>query len=115
MEPIGAPVGRDVRSMTPDCADLLSADRLPDPLPVSDGTASEQELSVCCVHIRKWRSLANHLSPNAAEHGERPNDDDGKGHPITFVGHDLPQFENEKQVAAWSVTGGGCNEASLKS
>src|SRR5258708_31536824 len=34
VEPIGAPIGRNVGSMTPYCPDLLSTDRLPHPLPI---------------------------------------------------------------------------------
>ena len=37
MEPISAPVGRDVGAMTPNRADFLAADRLPGVLAVLDG------------------------------------------------------------------------------
>ena len=38
MQPVCAPIRSDVRAMAPDRADLLPADRLPDTLPVGDGS-----------------------------------------------------------------------------
>ena len=46
MQPVGAPIGRHVRAVAPDGADLLAADRLPDVLSVLDGGAVEQDAAV---------------------------------------------------------------------
>ena len=62
VQPICAPIGRDVSAMAPDCTNFLSADGLPDALPIGDGTSSEEKLPVRRVHIRDGRSFADHLS-----------------------------------------------------
>ena len=85
MQPIGAPVGSNIRAMAPNGADLLSTDGLPHALAIRDGAASEEKLPVCGVDVGKGRCSADHLPAFATKNDERPDDDDGQSPPVTLI------------------------------
>jgi hypothetical protein len=71
MEPVRCPIRRDVGTMAPDGADLLSPQGLPDALPTLYGTAIKEHLPVRADDmLRDWRHLRDRPYPDAAEHGE---------------------------------------------
>ncbi|MPM33623.1 hypothetical protein SDC9_80200 [bioreactor metagenome] len=86
---VGRPVRRDVRTVTPDGADLLAADGLPDPLALGDVRAGHQDGAVGVDHLRGDRGLADpDLVAEEQQHGEGRDDDEdecGPPSPITAV------------------------------
>ena len=70
MQPVRAPVRRNIRAVTPHSADLLPANRLPNALSIGNRTAGKQKLSIRRVDIRNRRSLTDHLPSNGSKNGE---------------------------------------------
>src|SRR5579872_60286 len=61
VQPVRRPVRSDVGSVSPDGADFLTADRLPDSLAVLDRVAIKQDFPVACDNLRRnrWRTFQN--------------------------------------------------------
>ena len=72
MQPVRRPIGRHVRSVAPDGANLLAADRLPNALSVLNGSSVEQNRRASDGNLRRDRRRAvEDLDSHSAQHGER--------------------------------------------
>ena len=88
MQIVGAPVGRDVGAMSPDGADFLSADGLPDVLAVLDDGAGKQHLAVGGDDLgRDGRGVVHDLYANSAQNAKRNNQYKCECNPQFLVGH----------------------------
>src|SRR5262249_29106179 len=89
VQPIGAPVRRDVGAVSPDRAHFLSADRLPDTLSVLDRRAVEQDGAGGGYNLGRNRGRAvNYFGAHTAEHREGSGNYDPECYPKLLVTHD---------------------------
>ena len=88
MQPVGRPIGRHVRSVTPDGANLLAADRLPDALSVLNVPAVEYDRPSSRHDLRRnGGRVREDLDPHSAQHGERDGQHQPQRDPQFLVVH----------------------------
>src|ERR1039457_2151826 len=91
MQPVSDPVRRDVRPVSPHRPDFLSADRLPDVLPILDVLSCEQDVTIAGDDtLRDRRSHTINLPPEIPEYRKGTNDDHRQAEPHSSIMHENP-------------------------
>src|ERR1035441_4313440 len=91
MQPVRGPVRRDVRPVSPHRPDFLSADRLPDVLPILDVLSCEQDVTIAGDDtLLDWRSHTINLPPEIPEYRKGTNDDHRQAEPQSSIMHENP-------------------------
>src|SRR5512147_832233 len=86
MQVVRGPVGSHIRAMTPDAADFLAADRLPNVLSVANVFAAEENGSVSRHDLRgDGRAGVDTLVSDASKYSKRGDEHHRQGNPEFLI------------------------------